>query len=80
MITPSLIVPGAGKVIEFIERAFGGTVVDRYAGPGGTAAHAEVRDDPDVGGNMWTITAVVEQVPQEEMHRRMAAMMQSEKS
>ena len=135
-ITPGVAVPGnAAKVIEFIEKAFGGTVVDRYDGPGGTVMHAEVMigdsvvmlgdgmpgqpampaslsyyvDDgdavdatyrkavaagaksvmepknqfygyrsatvSDVGGNRWTICAVVENVSKEEMQRRMADMM-----
>ena len=41
-ITPAFIVPGAGKVLAFIEKAFNGRVLERYDGPNGAIAHAEV--------------------------------------
>ncbi len=41
-VTPGFAVKGAGKVIAFLERAFGGKVVDKYEGPGGVVFHAEV--------------------------------------
>ena len=42
-ITPSFVVPNAGKVIEFVQKAFGGKVVDRYDGPNGSVMHAEIK-------------------------------------
>jgi PhnB protein len=133
-ITPGLSVHHAAKVITFLEQAFDGRVVDRYEGPGGSIAHAEVMvgdsvvmlGDPmqgmkpmpamfsryvddaeavdatyrralqfgatsvrepanqfygyrsatvqDVGGNQWTICAVIEDLTHEEIQARMAKM------
>lgn len=41
-ITPAFMVANPNEVLEWIERAFDGRVVDRYDGPGGVVAHAEV--------------------------------------
>ena len=41
-VTPGFAVKGASKVIAFLERAFGGRVVEKYEGPGGVVFHAEV--------------------------------------
>src|SRR5215831_3868411 len=41
-ITPGFSVPNSTKVLEFLQKAFGGKVVDRYDGPGGTIAHCEL--------------------------------------
>lgn len=134
-VTPAFIVPGAARVIDFLQRAFGGEVVARHDGPGGVVLHAEVRlgdsvvmvgeagkglgsesmpaafsyyvdtgeavdtayaralaagatsvSEPtnqfygyrsacvrDVGGNKWTICAVIEELTSEEIDRRLAA-------
>jgi uncharacterized glyoxalase superfamily protein PhnB len=42
-VTPGFVVANAAKVIDFMQRAFGGEVVDRYDGPNGEVFHAEVR-------------------------------------
>jgi PhnB protein len=40
-VTPSFGVPDAAKVLEFLQTAFGGKLVDRYDAPDGTIAHCE---------------------------------------
>jgi uncharacterized glyoxalase superfamily protein PhnB len=42
-LTPGFAVPNAGKVVAFLEQAFGAKVVERYDGPNGTIAHVEVK-------------------------------------
>ena len=133
-ITAAFSVRQAAKVASFLEQAFGGQVVERYEGPGGSIAHAEVLlgdsvvmfGDPmpgteprpgmftyyvddgeavdatyrralaagarsvrepanqfygyrsaqveDIGGNLWGISAVIEQLTPEEIQRRMAKL------
>lgn len=41
-VTPGFAVEGASKVLDFLQRAFNGKVVDKYEGPGGIIFHAEV--------------------------------------
>jgi uncharacterized glyoxalase superfamily protein PhnB len=41
-LTPSFAVSGATKVLEFLQKAFGGKLVDRYDAPDGSIAHCEV--------------------------------------
>ena len=133
-IVPGFAVPNASKVIDFIQKAFGGKVVDRYDGPNGVVFHAELLigescvmlgsespDHPampaglsiyvdtgeavdrtykralelgakslmepknqfygyrsatvvDVGGNKWTISAIVEELTKEQIEQRMKDM------
>jgi PhnB protein len=42
-VTPYLIVKGATSAIDFYKKAFGATELMRFAGPGGTIGHAEIR-------------------------------------
>ncbi len=42
-VTPSLVVQGGGKALEFYAEVFGATERMRFPGPDGTVAHAEVQ-------------------------------------
>jgi uncharacterized glyoxalase superfamily protein PhnB len=42
-VTPSLVVAGAGKAIDFYKRAFGAVELMRFPGPDGTIMHAEIQ-------------------------------------
>ena len=42
VVTPGASVPNAGAVLDFVQEAFDGQVVERYDGPDGAVAHAEV--------------------------------------
>ena len=42
VLTPMTLVPNAIKVIEFLQQAFGGTVVEKFEAPNGALIHAEV--------------------------------------
>ena len=42
-VTPSLVVAGAAKAIEFYQKAFGAEEIMRFPGPDGTLMHAEIR-------------------------------------
>jgi len=42
-VTPAFAVPEAAKVLDFMQRAFGAEVVDRYDGPEGVIMHCEAR-------------------------------------
>lgn len=47
-VSPYLIVPGAGRAIEFLRDAFGAEPLRRYDTPDGSIMHAEVRIDDTV--------------------------------
>jgi len=42
-VTPSLVVAGAAKAIDFYKRALGAEEIMRFPGPDGTQMHAEIR-------------------------------------
>ena len=132
IVTPGALICHANKVLKFIEDVFKGELLERYDGPDGTCAHAEIligdsavmlgeapsekdalpailsvyvgsaeevdstykaaleagatsEREPadqfyghrsatvkDVGGNLWSISAVIEQLTPEEIDQRMA--------
>lgn len=47
-VSPYLIAPGAGALIDFLVEAFGGVPLRRYEEPDGSILHAEVRIDDTV--------------------------------
>jgi uncharacterized glyoxalase superfamily protein PhnB len=58
-VTPSLVVKGAAKLIDFIKEAFGGEEAFRMPGPGGEVMHAEVR----IGDSVVMLNDPMQQQP-----------------
>jgi len=42
-VTPYILVPDVSKLIEFIEKAFGGIVIEKITAPEGLIMHAEIK-------------------------------------
>ena len=42
-VTPYLVVAGVAPLLDFLERAFGAEVIERFARPDGSIAHAQLR-------------------------------------
>jgi PhnB protein len=42
-VTPSIVVGGAAKAIDFYKKAFGAEELMRFPGPGGSVMHAEIK-------------------------------------
>jgi uncharacterized glyoxalase superfamily protein PhnB len=58
-VTPSLVVKGAAKLIDFIKEAFGGEEAFRMPGPGGAVMHAEVK----IGDSVVMLNDAMQQQP-----------------
>jgi len=58
-LTPYLVVQGAAKLIEFLERAYGAKEIFRMPGPGGIIMHAEVR----IGDSVLMVTDAAREAP-----------------
>jgi PhnB protein len=58
-VTPSLVVNGAAKLIDFIKASFGGEEVVRMPAPDGKIMHAEVK----IGDSLVMLTDAMRQSP-----------------
>jgi len=58
-VTPSLVVKGAAKLIDFIKAAFGGEEIMRMPAPSGEIMHAEVR----IGDSVIMLNDAMQQPP-----------------
>jgi PhnB protein len=58
-VTPSLVVKGAAKLIDFIKAAFGGEELMRMPTPSGEIMHAEVR----IGDSVVMLNDAIQQPP-----------------
>ena len=58
-VTPSLVVKGAAKLIDFIKAAFGGEEIMRMPAPSGEIMHAEVR----IGDSVVMLNDAMQQPP-----------------
>ncbi|MFI5805387.1 VOC family protein [Streptomyces sp. NPDC051561] len=80
-VIPHIMVDDAAAAIDFYQRVFGAREELRIDAPGGGILHAEItigQSDrtallKDPSGHMWVFLTHLEEVPEEELLRRLAA-------